>query len=83
MIETVVDVGPIRILQAIFESFPGGLWGVLWRLIAHSCRLEEHASFALDTEVLAQLSEPTEDRAVAWEGSKADVIVWLLESQDA
>ena len=65
MIETVIDVGTIRVLETIFEGFPGGLGGVLSRLIAHSCRLVEHASLSFDTEVLTELSEPTEDRAVA------------------
>ena len=29
MIETMVDVGPIGVLQAILEGFPGGLGRVL------------------------------------------------------
>ena len=58
MIETVVDVGAIRVLQTLFQCFPGGLRCVFSCHILDSLRFVKDTSVTLDTMILTQLSEP-------------------------
>ena len=59
MIETVVNVGAIRVLQALFKSFPGRFRSIFGRHIFDSFGFVKDTSFTLDPKVLTKLSEPT------------------------
>ena len=82
VIIAVIDVGPIRILQTNFERFPGSLGGVLACYILRALWFVKNTRLPFHAEVLTQLVEPFDDRAVAGEGSKSDLVERLYEAQD-
>ena len=82
VIIAVVNECSIRILYAIFESFPSCLWCVLTGQIFWTLGLVEDARLASNIKMLAESIEPFKDGAVPWEWSKTDLIERLFETKD-
>ena len=82
MIEAVVDVRFVRVCEARLQRLPGCLRSKLLRQILWSFRFVKDAGLSFDSEVAAQLVEPSGDRAVSWKRAEANLLKRLFKAKN-